>query len=314
MTSDPAPDSGGRVPVAEADAAALQGLPVHRAIAAAAARLAAAGVDAPAVDARLLAAAALELDRAGLLAQRDRPLAPDEAAALAALVGRRAVREPVSRILGRREFWSLGFAVTPATLDPRADSETLVAAVLDRLGDRREAWRILDLGTGSGCLLLALLAELPAARGIGVDRDPVAARAARDNARRLGLADRARFAVGDWAESIRGPVDAIVANPPYIATQDIDALAPEVARYDPRPALDGGPDGLDAYRRIIPQAATLLAPRGFLALEVGATQSTAVAAMADAAGFGPIATIADLGGLPRVVIGQKSLGEGGFCG
>lgn len=310
MTPDPVLDTAG----ATADAAALAGLPVHRAIAAAAARLAAAGVDAPAVDARLLAAAALGLDRAGLLAQRDRPLAPGEAAAVAALVRRRAAREPVSRILGRREFWSLDLAVTPATLDPRADSETLVAAALDRLDDRQRAWRILDLGTGSGCLLLALLAELPTARGIGVDRDPAAARAARDNARRLGLADRARFAVGDWAASIRGPVDAIVANPPYIPTQDIDVLAPEVARYDPRPALDGGRDGLDAYRRIIPQAAALLAPGGFLAMEIGTTQSAAVAAMAEAAGLASIATIADLGGLPRVVVGQKSLGEAGFCG
>ena len=211
-----------------------------------------------------------------------------------------------------------GLSPYAATLDTRGrfhrhDSGGSLTGPGSRLRDRPEPGGVLDSGR-SGCLLLALLAELPAARGIGVDRDPVAARAARDNARRLGLADRARFAVGDWAESIRGPVDAIVANPPYIATQDIDALAPEVARYDPRPALDGGPDGLDAYRRIIPQAATLLAPRGFLALEVGATQSTAVAAMADAAGFGPIATIADLGGLPRVVIGQKSLGEGGFCG
>lgn len=306
MTAAPVPEAARTGPRA--------GQPLHRAIAAVAARLAQAGIETPATDARLLAATALGLDRTGLLARRDRCLTGAEADALVRLADRRAAREPTSRIVGRREFWSLDFSLTPATLDPRPDSETLVAAVLDRLTPPDRPWRIVDLGTGSGCLLLALLAERPHASGIGVDRAAAAAVAARDNARRLGLDARTRFVVGDWAESIRGPVDAILANPPYIPTDEIDALAPEVARFDPRPALDGGADGLAAYRVLIPRAAAILDPGGWLAMEIGATQAPAVAALAGVAGLSHIAAIEDLGGRPRVVVGQKSLGRGGFYG
>jgi release factor glutamine methyltransferase len=309
--TDPAAAIGAASPVdAPTGGASLAGLPVARAVAAVAARLTAAGVEDAAVDARLLAAAALGVDRTGLLAARDAPLDAAAAARLAALADRRMVREPVSRILGRREFWSLDLAVGPATLDPRPDSETLVAAVLDRLGDPARAWRIVDLGTGTGCLLLALLSALPSATGLGVDRCADAARTARDNARRLGLADRAAVAVGDWTAPARGPVDAIVANPPYIETGAIPGLAPEVARYDPALALDGGPDGLDAYRALVAPSAALLAPGGWLALEIGTDQAEPVAALVAGAGLRAVETIADLAGRPRVVVGQKLLGDG----
>src|SRR5204862_3137042 len=156
---------------------------------------------------------------------------------------RRCAHEPISRILGTREFWSLTFAVTPATLDPRPDSETLVAAVLERMPDRNAAIDILDLGTGTGCLLLALLAELPQAKGVGVDIDAAARDTAAVNAEALGLGARAAFRLGDWARDISAQFDVIVSNPPYIESTSIDGLAPEVAKFDPRGALDGGPDG-----------------------------------------------------------------------
>lgn len=287
----------------------LAGLPVHRAVAVVAARLACAGVDSSAGDARLLVAAALGVDRAGLLSARNRAVTEAEAQRLEALATRREGREPVSRILGRREFWSLDLGLGPATLDPRPDSETLVAAVLDRLADRSRAWRIVDLGTGSGCLLLALLTERPNAVGVGIDRAVAAVRVARGNAQALGVAERSAFVVGDWAESIRGPVDAIVANPPYIATEEIDGLAPEVARFDPLLALDGGSDGLDAYRALLPRAVAALAPGGWLAVEIGSTQAPAVTALCGEAGLIDVTTIEDLGGQTRVVVGQKLLGE-----
>jgi len=278
-------------------------------IAAAARRLAEAGVEAPAAEARLLARLALGVDRAGLLALRDAVPAADARAAFDALVARRAAREPVSRLTGRREFWSLDFVLTADTLDPRPDSETVVAALLDRLPPPGRTLRVVDLGTGSGCLLLAVLAERPDAVGLGLDRAPGAAAAARANARRLGLDRRAAFAVGDWAGALGGPVEAIVANPPYVRQGDLASLAPEVARHDPRAALDGGPDGLAAYRALLADAAAALAPGGVLALEVGSDQAEAVAALAAGAGLHRLATVPDLAGRPRCVVGEKPFGE-----
>lgn len=268
----------------------------------AAAELAAAGVAEARRDARLLLAAALGTDAAGLLARDDRPVEPETVARFAASVKRRAAREPVSRILGMREFWSLRLIVTPATLDPRPDSETLVEAALDAVPDRTAPLRVLDLGTGTGCLLLALLSELPRATGIGIDRDPAAVSAAAANAAGLGLAYRARFAVGDWAAGLAGPFDLIVSNPPYIADAEIATLAPEVARYEPRAALSGGPDGLAAYRQLAPQIARLLAPHGRAVLEFGAGQNQAVGEILSAAGLEIDGYRRDLSGILRCVV------------
>ncbi|MEQ8968532.1 MAG: peptide chain release factor N(5)-glutamine methyltransferase [Azospirillaceae bacterium] len=280
-------------------------------IAAAARRLAAAGIEDGLGDARHLARLALGVDRIGLVGLRDS--VPDAAgrAAFEALVARRAAREPVSRIAGRREFWSLDLALTPDTLDPRPDSETAVAALLDRLPAATEGRvpRVVDLGTGSGCLLLAVLAERPDAAGLGVDRSAGAVAAARSNAARVGLADRAAFAVADWAAALGGPVDAIIANPPYIRRGDLADLAPEVTGHDPRAALDGGPDGLDAYRALLPDAVAALAPGGVLALEIGHDQAGDVTALAAGAGLVGLETRADLAGRPRCIAGEKPFGD-----
>jgi release factor glutamine methyltransferase len=264
-----------------------------------AARLAAAGVPDAAADARILAQAAFGLDRAGLLAARDSR--PDAAAIerYGALTARRAAREPVSRILGRREFWSLDFALSPATLDPRPDSETLVEAALAGLPDRQEGLLILDLGTGSGCLLLALLSALPAARGLGIDRSVEALATARENARRLGLAGRAAFAATDWAAGLAGRFDLVVANPPYVTAAEMAALAPEVAGFDPHAALDGGADGLDAYRAIAPALPGLLGESGRALLEIAPDQWVAVSGLLEGSGLRPAIVHFDLAGRAR---------------
>ncbi|MCB9947392.1 MAG: peptide chain release factor N(5)-glutamine methyltransferase [Rhodospirillaceae bacterium] len=268
-----------------------------------------AGIDSAATDARLLAGAALNLDRAGLLAERDRALTAADVAAVEVLVRRRLAREPVSRILGRREFWSLDLRITAAVLDPRPDSETLVATVLDLVDDRQAPWLVLDLGTGSGCLLLALLTELPRARGIGVDLCPAALACARANARRLGLGDRACFVAADWAGSLACEAfHIVVTNPPYIATGGLDSLPPEVARYDPPRALDGGADGLAVYRRLVPQIAGLLRPDGIAAVEVGAGQAAEVAGLLSRHRLSVVDVRRDLAGIERCVAAQNRVG------
>lgn len=262
-----------------------------------------AGIDSAALDARLLAAAA-----AGVSADRARsePEMTLDGAALKRLdrmVHRRAAeRMPVSRILGRREFWSLDFALSPATLDPRPDSETLVGAALALVADRIRAWRILDIGTGSGCLLLALLSERPAATGLGTDIDPAATKTAAANARTLGLADRAAFRTADWTDGIAETFDLVVSNPPYIPTGEIEALAPEVARHDPRMALDGGPDGLVAYRALALRLRPLLAPDGGAVLEIGHDQAAPVTRILAAAGLAVDAPVTDIAGRDRCLV------------
>ncbi len=271
------------------------------AVAGAAGRLDAAGVPGARLDARLLVAYAAGLPPEAVALDPGRMLDTEATARAVALVERRLTGEPVAKILGRREFWSLEFRTTADTLDPRPDSETLVEAALRLLPEHDAPLRVLDLGTGTGCLLLALLSEWPAAMGLGVDRSTAALAVARDNAQRLGLADRALFCAGDWAAGISGRFDCLVANPPYIASHEIERLDPEVARHEPREALDGGPDGLDAYRKIAPQIANRLTPDGVALLEMGAGQSPAVCDILARRTLRISAIFRDLAGVERVV-------------
>jgi release factor glutamine methyltransferase len=259
--------------------AAARGHSVGEAVRRLSARFAAAGVPAPRTDARLLVAAAAGLTRADLLAHPERELSVDVSARLHQFARRRERREPVSRILGIREFWGRPFRLSPATLDPRPDSETLIEAalaLLEEAGWRDRPLRVLDIGTGSGCLLLTLLAELPAATGLGTDISPDALATAAENARALGISERARFELARSLIGQAGAFDLVVCNPPYVPSADIDALAPEVRDYDPPAALDGGADGLDIYRELAPDLRRV-APGGFALFEVGAGQADMVA-------------------------------------
>lgn len=270
-------------------------------------RLREAGVDTPELDARLLVQHALDLSRDDLFIKADTPIPEPGAARALALVERRAAREPVGRILGHREFWTLDLALNPDTLEPRPDTETIVEAVLDALPMREAPLRLLDLGTGTGCILLALLAELPNATGLGIDLSPGAVEAAAGNAARNGLAGRASFRIGNWADGVTGRFDVVVSNPPYIPSADIAALAPEVREHDPRRALDGGADGLDAYRIIAAQLPGLLGAEGVTALEVGQGQAGDVARLLDASGLTVTGVIRDLGGVERCVRARNDL-------
>ncbi len=256
-------------------------------------RLSAAGIEDPRREARLILAAAHGVDAAGLLLRDD----VDEAL-FEPLLRRREAREPLAYILGRREFWGLDFAVSSATLIPRPDSETLVEAVLELGGDIR---RVLDLGTGTGCLLLAVLQEHHGAFGVGVDVSAAAAALAARNAAALGMAGRAAFFAGDWAAALNGKFDLVLSNPPYIPAADIAGLMPEVAQYEPLSALVGGPEGLEAYRRIIAALPDLLTKDGKAVLELGVGQAPYVSDIAREAGFS-CATRRDLGGHERAAI------------
>jgi release factor glutamine methyltransferase len=268
--------------------------------------LTAAGIDNARFEARLLLAHAAGLSIEQLIAH-GRDAAPDGfAAALRSLTARRIAREPMAYILGEREFWGLPFKVSPAVLVPRPDSETVIEAVLSLMPDRGRAWRILDLGVGSGCLLLTLLREYPQASGVGLDVSNEALAVARQNARALGVSGRARLVSGDWrqagwSERLDGPFDLVVSNPPYIDSAAIEGLMPEVARFEPRLALDGGRDGLDAYRLIAAAGPELVAADGHLVVEVGEGQAVDVKGLFDMAGLTPLAPWKDLGGIERVV-------------
>jgi release factor glutamine methyltransferase len=273
-------------------------------------RFEAAGIESAALDARMLTGAVLQLDLTALISAAARHLTPDQATQLEAFSRRRLAGEPVARILGTKEFWGLPIKLSAETLVPRPDTETVVEAALDILraeGRAKASLRIADLGTGSGAILLALLSELPNATGIGTDLSATALDTAKDNAQALGLAARADFMVDDYAESLSGLFDVIVSNPPYVRTADIASLAPEVRDHDPHLALDGGGDGLKAYRRIAPQAERLLSPHGLLVLEVGQGQAGDVAVLMTTIGLtvaGPPRT--DLAGVGRAVIARKS--------
>ncbi len=272
-----------------------------------AAHLRSVGIETARLDARVLAAHVLGREVSFILTHPETGLSEDDHAAVEALIARRAMHEPVSRILGEKEFWSMTFKVTEATLTPRPDTETLVEQVLGHLresGRENDELRLLDLGTGTGCLLLALLSELPVATGLGVDINADAAAVAEENARRLGLGTRADFRVGDWAAGLDGPFDVIVSNPPYIADGMRAELAPEVRDFDPPGALFAGAEGLDAYRIIAPQAAKLLAPGGLIGFEIGQGQDAAVAEILRVNGFERIELRADLAGIPRALSGR----------
>lgn len=262
----------------------------------------AAGIDEPEADARILLAYALRLDRARLAAQADRLLEAREIDAASALAARRLRREPVARILGQKEFWSLDLRISPAVLVPRPETETVVELALDKIGRgglRMEKMRILDIGTGSGALLLALLTEMPNATGLGTDISDAALAIARENAERHRLEARCEFVAANIADGVTGRFDLVVSNPPYVAADDIATLAPEVRDHDPRLALDGGGDGLACYRAIANSMSQLLASGGRLIVELGAGQEPAVRELFTKAGLKAGETRADLAGIPR---------------
>ncbi|MDP4025398.1 peptide chain release factor N(5)-glutamine methyltransferase [Methylobacterium sp. NEAU 140] len=271
------------------------------ALRAAAAHLAAAGIADAEREARFLALGVLGLTARDLALDGARAVGAAGAAALSAALARRAAGEPVARILSAWEFWGLPFRLAPETLVPRPDTETLVEAALGLVPDRDAPLSVLDLGVGSGCILVALLSELPAARGLGLDRSEGALRTARANARANGVGERARFAAGDWCDALRGPFDLAVSNPPYIASAVIPGLDRAVAEHDPAAALDGGPDGLDAYRRILAGLTGLIAPGGLVLLEIGYDQAGAVGDLARTAGWTGRGLFRDLAGRDRVL-------------
>lgn len=268
-------------------------------------RLQDADIEAPAIDARLMLEAASGASRADIITDPYRPLSEDQAQTLEGYLDRRVAREPVSHILGRKGFWTVELKVTPAVLTPRPDTETLVDVVLKSL-PAEQPMRILDLGVGSGAILLALLAERPAWTGVGVDISPEALEVARENVALLGLGERATLMHGSWTQHQPDHAfDAVTANPPYIPSADIEALEPEVSRYEPRLALDGGHDGLEAYRVLAPEILRVLKPGGLFALEIGHDQGHAVENLMNKAKSGFCRVVSDLGQRDRVVIGRS---------
>lgn len=268
-------------------------IPVAQALGEITAQLKLAGIEEPRREARLLLAFALGTNAAGLLTRND-----VDPALYTTFLARRAAREPLAYITGHQEFWGLDFLTSPATLIPRADTETLVEAALSL---HPRPCTILDLGTGTGCLLLACLHELPEAFGVGVELNPNAAQLARHNARRLGLEHRAAFMVGNWCAALSGKFDLVLSNPPYIERADIASLMPEVSAYEPATALDGGISGLVAYQEIIRDLPAILTQTGQAVLEIGAGQAEAVADIAHENGFA-VSFRHDLSGIKRAII------------
>ncbi|MET0294911.1 MAG: peptide chain release factor N(5)-glutamine methyltransferase [Phenylobacterium sp.] len=268
-------------------------------------RLEEAALAGPVIDARLLLEAAADVGRIDIVTDPYRLLTREQEARLEDYLARRIRREPVSQIIGRRGFWNIMLRVTPGVLTPRPDTETLVDVVRKSFPPER-AFTVLDLGVGSGAILLAILAERPAARGLGVDVSEEALAVARDNAASLGLAGRCALLRGDWTAGLADEgFDLVVSNPPYIATAVIETLEPEVRVHEPRIALDGGPDGLEAYRTLAPESLRVLRPGGMFAVEIGYDQAAPVEALFRAAGAEAVHTLKDLAGRDRVVTGAK---------
>lgn len=268
-------------------------------------RLEAAGVDTPVFDARLLLEAGAGVSRLDIVTDPRRPMTSEQIVAVDALVRRREMREPVAHILGRKHFWTLDLIVTRDVLTPRPETEFVVEAVLQSIAHDAPV-RILDLGVGSGAILVAVLKERPNATGVGVDKSEAALFVAQQNADAAGLSNRAVFQQGDWADGIDNRFDFVLSNPPYIPSDQIALLEPEVARFEPRLALDGGADGLAAYRTIIASLPRLLKPGGMFAFEVGVGQADAVRTLAEARGLSTDEPRRDLDGVPRVVTGRAA--------
>ncbi|MBP0447606.1 peptide chain release factor N(5)-glutamine methyltransferase [Roseomonas sp. SSH11] len=264
--------------------------------------LRAAAVEAPRLEARLLLAHAMGCRQEDLLRDPRAPVGPEAQQRFRAALSARARHVPMAHLIGSAGFWTLDLLSDPSTLIPRADTETLVELALDTFPDRSSVTRLLDLGTGTGALLLACLAEFPGAFGVGVDRNPRAAALARANAARNGLADRAALLAGDWADALSGRFDLILSNPPYIESSSIPGLMPEVALHEPALALDGGADGLDAYRALASALPRLLAAGGKAVLELGQGQQAPVEAIMRGAGLRPLGCREDLGGVPRALL------------
>jgi release factor glutamine methyltransferase len=273
-------------------------------------RLQAADIDSPAIDARLLLEAATGATRLEIVTDPYREVTAAQTEVLDSYVERRLRREPVSRILGRKAFWKIMLQVSPHVLSPRPESEVIVDHVL-RAFPEGMAFDLLDLGVGSGAIMLAILAERPAARAVGIDISEEAIAVARENASNLDLNNRVAFLRGDWTSGLAdGAYDVVVSNPPYIESEVIDTLDPEVREHDPRLALDGGPDGLDPYRAMASEILRVLKPGGPFFLEIGASQKDAVEALMREAGAEGVVTVRDLSDRDRVVTGyKKALGN-----
>jgi release factor glutamine methyltransferase len=269
-------------------------------------RLEAAGVDSPVLDARLLLEAGAGVSRLEIVTDPRRRVTAAQVEAVNALTSRREAREPVSHIIGRKHFWTIDLAVNAHVLTPRPETEFVVEAGLRELLPADAPHRILDLGAGSGAIILALLKDRPQASGLAVDISEAALDVVRVNAEQLGVADRIELRHSDWAKELDERFDLVVSNPPYIPTADIENLEPEVSRFEPRAALDGGPDGLAAYRIIIPRLPRLLKPGAAFALEVGVGQAEGVKALAEAIGLTTSEPWRDLHGIPRVVVGHAA--------
>ncbi len=274
------------------------------ALRAAAERLAAAGIEDTRGEARRLLEAAGELSPAGLIAAMAEAPTPHETARFDALIARRAAREPLSHLLGTVGFWTLELEVTPDVLTPRPDTETVVEAALEAVSGRSAPRRILDIGAGSGAILLALLSELPHAAGVATDISPAALAVARSNAQRNGLVERITFVETSWADGVDGPFDLVVSNPPYIASAVVETLEPEVKDHEPRLALDGGPDGLGPYPHLLAEARRLLKPGGTVVLEIGYDQGDAALALAREAGAQAARLRRDLAGRDRALMAR----------
>ncbi len=275
-------------------------------------RLQAAKIESASLDARILLEHVLGVSREQLLFLLDLAITTEQYEGLKKLVEMRAEHKPIAQIIGKREFWGLDFKVNEATLDPRPDSETLVEAVLDKIKNQDAALKILDLGTGTGCLLISLLSELPNSSGVGVDISEAALEVARGNASSLVIVDRTQFICSNWAEKLEDledigqKFDIIISNPPYIPSSEIAKLAPEVAKFEPIGALDGGADGFDCYRAIMRQIPRILADTGFVAFEIGMGQERGLMEIAEENGLKTVGTKNDLGGITRCVIIEKN--------